>query len=523
MTGFQRLIHRSTNMKKNKLEFELISEDLFKGSLNVSPFHIAILDSDGTIIAVNQAWRDFAKANSLNINNLCEGVNYLDFCTDTKGINGDETTPFAIALKSVLNGQLQEFSLEYPCHSPNEERWFIGRINQVVISGKLGAIVIHENITQRKQTEATLKTTDENLQIAVTKYEKAENKFRNFIELAPDPIVIVNDNGEISLVNTQAEILFGYKRDELFDQKIEILIPQKFHSTPIQHRSGYNEPRTHSMGLNLELFALNKNGNKIPVEISLGSINTEEGLFTIATIRDITEKKRLESIAGSIDMMKNIGYIFSGIRHELGNPINSVKTALSVLKQSLDSYSPENVSTYIERSLSELSRVEYLLKSLKAFNMYENLKLERVNLVAFIKHFCLLAKKDTEAKSITLNIDYNSDEMFAFIDPRAFNQVTLNIFSNAIDALETRSDPKIDISLTLENKFVKIEISDNGIGLSNSEKEKLFKPFYTFKRHGTGLGLVITKKLINNMHGTIEIESTYNVGTKVILLLEKVD
>ncbi len=117
-------------------------------------------------------------------------------------------------------------------------------------------------------------------------------------------------------------------------------------------------------------------------------------------IRDITEKSRLMSIAEAVNVMDNTSYIFSGIRHEIGNPINSIKVTMSVLKNKLDKFSPETIDEYIERCLAEISRVEYLLKSLKNFSLFENLQLHKTDLKDFLEKFLFMVKSDFETMGV---------------------------------------------------------------------------------------------------------------------------
>ncbi|MCL5024869.1 MAG: HAMP domain-containing histidine kinase [Nitrospirae bacterium] len=236
-------------------------------------------------------------------------------------------------------------------------------------------------------------------------------------------------------------------------------------------------------------------------------------------VSDITEKVRLDSIAEAVNTMNNLGYIFSGIRHELGNPINSIKTTMTVLENNIHTYSRETVLEYVNRMLRDVNRVEYLLNDLKTFGMFENPEIRDVHMPSFMNNFLSMVKEDFAGNRIRIKTFFRPEVGWGCIDPRALQQVMLNILTNASDALASRESPEVLISMFRMNGRIIIKIRDNGCGIPEDQKKHLFKPFSTTKTKGTGLGLVIVKKMLTKMAGNMEIDSSEGIGTVVTLNL----
>jgi signal transduction histidine kinase len=236
-------------------------------------------------------------------------------------------------------------------------------------------------------------------------------------------------------------------------------------------------------------------------------------------LRDITDKTRLESIGNAANTMDNLGYVFSGIRHEIGNPINSAKMALSVLKENITDFSREEILEYVDRSLDGLQRVEFLLKVLRNINMFEKPIVENIELSAFLEKFIRLVRDDFSRKGVSISSGYPSDDIWVNADPRSLQQVMLNVFTNAVNAMDGCAQPNIDVSVSSNKGFAWIKVTDNGCGIDARDLNNIFKPFFTTKPQGTGLGLVICQKILAEMNCTIEIESSKNIGTSVSISL----
>jgi len=241
--------------------------------------------------------------------------------------------------------------------------------------------------------------------------------------------------------------------------------------------------------------------------------------FIWIIIRDITERIRLESIAEAVKSMDNISYVFSGIRHELGNPINSIKMTLSVLKRNLSEYSPETVEKYVDRVMTEISRVEFLLKALKSFSIFENPEIQDVQIDDFLTRFIALVRNDLHQSGIEISKSVDSNVITVSADPRLLHQVMLNLITNASDSLADIGRKKIHIRAIKQDGLIAIIVEDTGCGMSKEAQANLFKPFYTTKTRGTGLGLMITLKMITLMKGNIEINSKKDKGTQATIVI----
>jgi len=250
----------------------------------------------------------------------------------------------------------------------------------------------------------------------------------------------------------------------------------------------------------------------------LGYTVYRSGPFAWLLVRDITSKARLESIAEAVETMNNMGYVFAAVRHELGNPINSVKVALSVLRANLHAFQPDTVDEYLSRMSTELARVETLLRSLKSFSMYERPQVEALEMEPFLRSFAGLVAPEAERRGLAVHLHVPA-ACRAACDPRALQQVLLNLFANAVDASRDGSMPEIRVSASAADGLVAIRFADNGVGMDEEQLKDLFKPFHTSKEQGTGLGLVIVRKMLSKMGGTIAVESTEGVGTVVGITL----
>jgi len=349
--------------------------------------------------------------------------------------------------------------------------------------------------------------------------EEERSRLASAVESSADAVVITEpEQGVIQYVNPAFEQTTGYTKEEALGRKLHMLDSGR-HDAEFYEQ--LREGLLHEGVWRGRLVSKKKDGSQYFEDCTISPVRSQSGeiINFISVKRDVTEKLRLESIAESVNTMNNIGYVFSGVRHEIGNPINSAKMSLSVLNHKLDTASKEVVRDYVERALSEIGRVEQLLKNLRNYNLFEKPELENLNLALFMEKFFTLINEDFTKKGIALVNNIPAGAEWALADPRALQQVLLNIMANAVDSLASRADPAITVALNAASGGVLLQIADNGCGMTDKQQEDLFKPFYTSKKHGTGLGLVIVKKMLARMNSTIDVRSWKDFGTSVEITL----
>ncbi len=231
------------------------------------------------------------------------------------------------------------------------------------------------------------------------------------------------------------------------------------------------------------------------------------------------EHLRLEIIAAEVVSAKNVDYTFSGIKHELGNAVNSLDITLEVLKAKLDHLEKPAVAGYLDRALEQTSKVSHLLRILKSGTIFGTPELQSLRLPDFMREFINLVQEDFTAKGMPISVSIRDNAEYCTVDPRSLYHILLNLLINAADALMGNEQPRISVKVFQSGGSIHIQVEDNGSGMTELQQRNLFKPFYTTKAHGTGLGLMIVRKLLTAMNGAIEVRSRQDAGTTVDIIV----
>jgi PAS domain S-box-containing protein len=333
-----------------------------------------------------------------------------------------------------------------------------------------------------------------------------------------DSVLITDAEGGITYANPSSQAVTGWKPDELAGRSLSGLPTdeeekpdwQEIFATAAKQGQWHGERRSR-----------HKDGSLYDESVAAVPVKDEQGQVSSFCVirRDQTEKKRLESIAAAANLMENVGFVFSGVRHELANPLNSLKMALSVLRRQMDTLGREKIREFLDRSMGEISRMEYLLSALKNFNLLEKPQAAPLDLTAFVQKFKRLHEQDLRHKGIRLELA-TEGALHCLTDERALHQVLLNLLTNSVNALKKQSNPLISISLARSKpQCVQLRFQDNGCGFSPQVRRQLFKPFFTTRINGTGLGLTIVKKMLTAMNGTVVIDGKEGEGAWAVITL----
>ena len=351
----------------------------------------------------------------------------------------------------------------------------------------------------------------------ITERQLAEERLRLVVDATATAMIMVNKEGRITLINKQVETLFGYKRDELIDQPIEILVPERFRSGYEAFRHGYLcDPQPRPIGAGRELFGRRKDGTEVPIEIGLNPIHISNGLLVLASIVDISERKLAELEAARqrhelahLTRVASLGELSSSLAHELTHPLTAILSNAQAAQRFLadDDVDLNELREILGDIVAEDQRagevIHRLRLLLKKGEPQEHCDDVDVNEVA--RDVLKLMRNDLINQNVTVDTDLAQNLPAIRGDRVQLQQVVLNLLLNACEAMTDSDSSKrqLLIASKLENGAVRMSVTDRGGGIPEEKLEQVFERFFTTKKEGMGLGLSICRSIINEHEGKI--------------------
>ncbi|MCU1592834.1 MAG: domain S-box protein, partial [Frankiales bacterium] len=364
-----------------------------------------------------------------------------------------------------------------------------------------------------------------------TERKKTQMKFEGLLEAAPDAMLGVDADGSIRLFNTQAERLFGYQREELIGQPIERLVPDRARAGhPERRQSYFTDPQVRPMGAGIDLSGRRRDGTEFPAEISLSSIETEDGVLVTAAVRDVTERKAFEMVvAGARDTAERAARsrqeFLANMSHEIRTPMNAVIGMTSLL---LDTDLDTDQLDYVETIRTSGDHLLTIINDILDYAKIDagKLLLEELpfDLRQWLQETLDLITVQAHDKDLEIACDVDPDVPQVVVgDPSRLRQVLINLLSNAVKfTAQGEVVVRVDVDAWHEHGvLLHVSVTDTGVGIAPERVAALFDPFTqadsttTRLYGGTGLGLAISRQLVESMGGSITMESEVGEGTTV--------
>ena len=360
--------------------------------------------------------------------------------------------------------------------------------------------------------------------------DESEAYFRNLLESAPDAMIIVDDTGEIAIVNGQAERMFGFDRAEMLGKKIEMLLPDSIRKPHVSHRTNYtSDPSLRPMGAGMELVGQRKDGSEFPVEISLSPVSTPKASFVSSVIRDVTKRKRLEQeIIAAQEAAERANKANSAFlaaaSHDLRQPVQALSLLNGALRRTVKDERALEMVVSQEHSLTAMTN---LLNSLLDISRLDagaiTPDLEEFPMQRLVDR--LSAEFGRQAQHKGLQFESSPCDLSVCSDPNLLSEIIQNLVANAIRYTDRGT---VAVRCVERDGHCHIEVEDTGIGIDEDQLEAIFLEFHQVRarggaKEGFGLGLAIVRRLADLLGHELEVTSDLGSGSCFTVKLPIVD
>jgi len=381
----------------------------------------------------------------------------------------------------------------------------------------LGIAKVARDITAAKRSQTAL--------------AEREARLQSVLDTVPDAMIIIDTHGIMQSFSATAERLFGYDQAEAIGRNVSILMPAPYQAQHDGHLEQYltaGEGRI--IGLGRIVVGRRKNGSTFPMELSVGEMLSGDQRFFTGFVRDLTERQqtqqRLQELqAGVIHMSRftALGEMASTLAHELNQPLTAVASYLKGCGRLLDGNRPDNlpaVRDAIDRAAEQALRAGQIIRRLREFVARGESERQVEHLGRLIEEASALALIGVKETGVHTSLEFDGRIEFVFADKVQVQQVLLNLIRNAVEAMQESPVRRLLISTRkFDDEMVEVSVTDTGPGLAPEVAGELFKPFVTTKRQGMGVGLSISRTIIEAHGGRIWAEANPGGGTAFRLTL----
>jgi len=333
---------------------------------------------------------------------------------------------------------------------------------------------------------------------------------KSAVENTNEAFVTIDENHTVIFFNKAAEKIFGYSRKEVIGRDLNVIMSPSCSKNHRQAVMRYVKTRIPGrIGHDTEMLARRKNGDSFPASISFSVTEVSGKLFFTGIVRDITEKKALQEQVIRSEKLSALGQLAAEITHEIKTPLMLIGGFAQQLIRVIDD---EKYLQKLNIITAEVTRLEKLLTDLREFHSPKTIASEKVDLKELFQEIYYMLRSDCEKKNIQTELTIDDKALLVAGDRHSLKQVFLNLFKNSMDAMEHGGILSIQTSLVGDK--VEITVMDEGCGIPEQDKDKIFSPFFTTKKHGTGLGLCISKRIIEeHAEGSLSMKSKEGKGT----------
>jgi two-component system sensor kinase FixL len=365
----------------------------------------------------------------------------------------------------------------------------------------------------------------------ITLSKQAEENSRLMVNLALNAMVMVDERGKIVQVNSQAETLFGYTAAQLLGQPVELLVPDRFKAEHPANLARYiGDPIVRPMGAGRDLYGRRSDGSEFPIEIGLHPIDVGGTRQVLGSIVDITERKRAEDQArkylselAHVARLSTMGQMVSELAHEVNQPLaaaaNYARACVSFARAEKGATVDQLVG-WMEKAAGQIDRTLEIVNRLAAFVKKEPAHRTLININRVIENIVTLSVPGVPAATAAserLNPILDLDESLPLVsaDRIQIEQVLLNLIRNGVEAMQEvpPAAARLVIRSARQGDCLRVDVSDNGKGIPTAQRPQLFGPFFTTKPTGMGLGLSISRSIVENHRGQITVDSELGRGS----------